>query len=76
MNYKARMGEMRSVYKILVGKLEGKRPLRIWKVKLVWILEEWVGSVDWIHLAQDGYQWWSVVNMVMNLYIPLKVGTS
>jgi hypothetical protein len=32
-------------------------------------------GVDWIHLAQDRDQWWSLVNMVMNLWIPLKAGS-
>jgi hypothetical protein len=34
---------------------------------------EWEG-VDWIHLAQDRDQLWTVVNMVMNLWVPIKVG--
>jgi len=34
---------------------------------------EWEG-VDWIHLAQDRDQLWAVVNMVMNLWVPIKVG--
>jgi hypothetical protein len=29
----------------------------------------WKG-VDWIHLAQDRVQWWALVNMVMNLWVP------
>jgi hypothetical protein len=32
------------------------------------------GGVDWIHVAQDKNQWWALVNMVMNLQVPLKVG--
>jgi len=30
--------------------------------------------LDWIHLAQDRDQWQAVVNMVMNLHVPLKEG--
>jgi hypothetical protein len=29
----------------------------------------WEG-VDWIHLTQNGDQWWALVNMVMNLRVP------
>jgi len=32
----------------------------------------WYGVV-WIHLVQEKVQWWGLVNMVMNLQIPLKV---
>jgi hypothetical protein len=54
----ARMGEEMNVYKVLVGKPEGKRPLgkprRRWKAGIRMDLSEigW-GSVDWIQLAQD-----------------------
>jgi hypothetical protein len=33
-----------------------------------------VGSVDWIHLAQDKEQWKAVVNTIINLRVPYKVG--
>jgi hypothetical protein len=33
-------------------------------------------DVYWIHLAQDRDQWWAVVNMVMKLRVPYKVGNS
>jgi hypothetical protein len=63
--------EMRSAYKILVGKPESKRLLR--KCRHRWgdirmDLREmgWEG-VDCIHLSQDRDQWWFLVNMVMNL---------
>jgi hypothetical protein len=32
-------------------------------------------GVYWIHLVQDRYQWWTLMNMVMNLCIPLKAGS-
>jgi hypothetical protein len=32
--------------------------------------QEIMEVVDWIHLAQDRNQWWAVVNMVMNLWVP------
>jgi hypothetical protein len=61
----ARMGEWRNVYRVLVGKAEGKRPLG--RPRLRW--ENGWEDVDWIHLAQDGNRWRPVVNAVMNLRI-------
>jgi len=54
----ARMGERRGVYRILVGKSEGKRPLGIprrrWEDNIQMDLQEvGCGVVDWIELAQD-----------------------
>jgi hypothetical protein len=70
--YVARMREERIVYEVLVGKLEGKRPLRRprrrWKNGIKMYLREigW-GGVEWIHLAQERDRWRAVVNAVMNL---------
>jgi hypothetical protein len=53
------MGEMRNVYRLVVGKPEGKRPLGIprhrWidNIKMV-LLEIGLGVVDWISMAQTG----------------------
>jgi hypothetical protein len=58
----ARIGEKRNMYRLLVEKLEGKRPLgrprcrwvdniKIDLVEVVW------GGVDWIGVAQDRYRW-------------------
>jgi hypothetical protein len=69
------MGDMRNVYKILVRKPEGQRPLRRcrhkWEGNIVMDLREssWRG-VEWMHLAQDRGQRQAVVNMVMNLWVP------
>jgi hypothetical protein len=69
------MGEKRNVYRLLVGKPEGKRPLgrprRRWmdNIKMV-PLEIGLGGVDWIGLAQDRYRWRALVNSVMNLRLP------
>jgi hypothetical protein len=71
----ARMGEERNVYRLLVGKPEGKRPLG--RLSCRWIdnikmdlLELELSVVDWIGLAQDRYRWRALVNMVLNLRIP------
>jgi hypothetical protein len=71
----ARMGEKRNVYRLLVGKLEGKRPLgrprRRWIDNIkVDLLEIGLSVVDWIGLAQDRYKWRALVNSVMNLRVP------
>jgi hypothetical protein len=69
------MGEKRNVYRILVGKPEGKRPLgrprRRWEDNIRLDLREigW-GGMDWIDLAQDRDQWRALVNTVMNLWVP------
>jgi hypothetical protein len=69
------MGEKRNVYRVLVGKPEGTRPLRSPKRK--WIdnikmdlLEIGLSVVDWTGLAQDRYRWRVLVNSVMNLRVP------
>jgi hypothetical protein len=69
----ARMGE-RGVYRVLVGKPEGKRPLgrprRRWVDNIRMDLQE-VGCahVDWIGLAQDRDRWRTLVSAVMNLLV-------
>jgi hypothetical protein len=71
----ARMGDGRNVYRVLVGRPEGKRPLekprRRWEGGIKMDLREigWGGVVEWIHLAQDGDRWRAVVNAVMNLRV-------
>jgi hypothetical protein len=68
------MGEERKVYKVLVGKLEGKRPLgrprHRWEDGIIMDLREiGLGSVDWIRLSQDRDRWRAVVSAVMNLRV-------
>jgi hypothetical protein len=69
------MGEKRNVYRLLIGRSEGKRPLgrpkRRWmdKIKMDF-LEMGLNVVDWIGLAQDRYRWRALVNSVMNFRVP------
>ena len=75
----ARMGEERGVYRILVGKPEGRRPLgrprRRWVDYIRMDLQE-VGCrfMDWIGLAQDRDRWRTLVIVVMNLRILWNAG--
>jgi hypothetical protein len=71
----ARMVEGRGVYRVLVGRPEGKRPLGIprrrWEDNIKMDLKEiWIDGANWIQLAQDRVQWRACVNTVMNLRIP------
>jgi hypothetical protein len=68
------MGEERKVYKVLVGKPEGKRPhgrpRHRWEDGIRMDLKETgLGCVDWIRLAQVGDRWRAVVSAVMNLRV-------
>ena len=71
----ARMGEERGVYRVLVGKPEGKRPLgrprRRWVDNIRMDLQEvGCGYMDRIGLAQDRDRWRTLVSAVMNLWVP------
>ena len=71
----ARMGERRMVYRVLVGKPEGKRPLvrlrsrREDNIKMD-LQELGCEGMDWIDLAQDRDKWRGLVNAVMNTQVP------
>jgi len=70
----ARIGEERGVYRVLVGKPEGKRPLgrprRRWVDNIRMNLQEvGCGYMDWIALAQDRDRWRTLVSAVMNLWV-------
>jgi len=71
----ARMGEERVVYRVLVGKTKGRRPLgrprRRWVDNIRMDLQEvGCGYVDWIGRAQDRDRWRTLVSAVMNLGVP------
>jgi len=71
----ARVGEGRGVYRVLVGRPEGKRPLRRprrrWEGNIKMDLREiGIDGANWIRLAQDTVQWWDSVSTVMNLGVP------
>ena len=71
----ARVGERRGIYRVWVGKPEGKRPLgrprHRWEDNIKMDLQEvGCGGMDWILLAQDRDMWWVLVNVVMNLLVP------
>jgi len=73
--YVARMSEEREVYRILVGKPEGRRPLgrynRRWVDSIRMDLQEvGCGDMDWMGLAQDRDRWQTLVSAVMNLRVP------
>jgi hypothetical protein len=69
------MRATRNAYRILVGKPEGKRPLRrprrrwVDNIKIVFREIDWDGR-DWINLAQDKDQYRALVDTVMNLRVP------
>jgi len=75
----ARIGEKRGVYRVLVGKPEGKRPLgrprRRWDDNIKTGLQEvGCGGMDWIDLAQDRYRWRALVTTVMDVRVLLNAG--
>ena len=71
----ARMGEERGLYRVLVGKPEGKRPpgrpRHRWVDNIRMDLKEvGCGYMDWIELAQDRDSWRTLVSAVMNVRVP------
>jgi len=73
------MGKRRGIYRVLVGKPEGKRPLgrsrHRWEDNIKMDLQAVeYGGMDWVELAQDMDRWWALVNAVMNLRVQLNAG--
>jgi hypothetical protein len=70
----ARIGEGRGVYRVLVERPEGKRPLgrpwRRWEDIKIDPQDVGCGGMDWIEMAQDRDRWWALVNAVMDLRVP------
>jgi len=69
------MVEGKGVYRVMVGRPEGKRPLgrprRRWEGTIKLDLREiGIDGANWIQLAQDSVQWQAFVNTVMNLQVP------
>jgi len=76
-----RIGEGRGVYRVLVGKSEGNRPLgrprRRWEDNIKMDLQEVGGGFeDWMELAEDSDRWRALVSTVMNLRVPKMRGIS
>jgi len=70
-----RMGKKRGVYRVLVGKPEGKSPIgrarRRWKYNIKMDLQEvGCGVMDWIELAQDMDRWQTLMNEIMKIQVP------
>ena len=72
--HNARMAERRGVYRVLVGKPEGKRPFgrpsHRWEDNIKMDLEVGCGGMDWIELVEDRDRWRALVNAVMNFQDP------
>jgi len=71
----AHMGEERGVYRVLLGKPEGKRPLGRPRRRCVdnirmGLQQMGCGYMDWIGRVQDRDRWRTLVSAVMNLRVP------
>jgi hypothetical protein len=69
------VGEGRHVYRVLVERPKGKRPMgrprHRWEDNIKMDFKEiGINGANWIWLAQDRVQWWAFVNMIMNLWVP------
>jgi len=71
----ARVGESRTLYRVMLGKPDGKRPLgrprHRWEGNIkMGIQEVRCEGMDWIDVAQERKRWRALVNAVMNLQVP------
>jgi hypothetical protein len=66
----AQLGEKRNACRILVGKPEGKRPLRRPRYRWVDKIRMDLGEIGWDGVDQDRDQWRVLVNTVLNLRVP------
>jgi hypothetical protein len=65
------MVKRRDVFRVLVGKPEGRKPRRRLEDNIKMDFQEvGCGGIDWIKLAQDRDRWPSLLNAVMNLRVP------
>ena len=68
-------GEMRGVYRTLLGKPEGRKPLGRprprWEDNIKkYLMRSWMGGMYWIDVAQDMDRWRDLVNTVMDFRVP------
>jgi hypothetical protein len=70
------MGNAKNTYTVLIWKRERKKPLgghrRRWQSNIITNIG--LEGMHWIHVTQDGDNWWTLVNKVMNLQIPIEAG--
>jgi len=60
----------RGIYRVLVGKPEGKRPHGRPRHRWEDNIKEGCGCIDWIEPVQDRDRWQALVNAVTNLRVP------
>jgi hypothetical protein len=69
----AGMGKNRNAFRSLIGKLEGKRPFDIPKLRqedIIKVREIGFEVMDLVHMAHDKYRWMVRINLAVNLRVP------